>query len=240
MAHRASPGMASGSRLVVSTRTDGHRSRSCSARAATPAIRCWQLSITSRASESASVANTRSAAVMPGRNSRALQDCRWPACPAPRAPRGAAWLSSVIGASSTSQTPSRARSTQARRPGVARRVLPAPPGPTIVVSRAVSRSAATRQVSASRPTKLETAARRLVRRAGIGSSGWMPRSSRRCCPATSATGIRAQVLGQAVLEVPDRRPARRRCGPWPPVRPSICRQTVRAGDRRRPTRRVPR
>ncbi len=56
--------------------------------------------------------------------------------------------SSVTGASSTSQTPSAQRSTQGRPASTASLVFPAPPGPTIVVSRPSSISAAMRASSA--------------------------------------------------------------------------------------------
>ena len=80
-------------------------------------------------------------------------------------------LASVTGASSTNQTPSTRSETHCPATSFASLVLPAPPGPTIVTSRPVSSNPDTLATSSSRPMKLVSDERRLLRRRRAPAGG---------------------------------------------------------------------
>ena len=193
--------MPSGSRLVASTRSSGHSPSSCSARLALASMTCSQLSRMSTARRSARPSRNRLSA------SRGEIDVprssRW-ISRSPTLPSTACGTSApdVTPASSASQMPSGARSTIVCADSAARRVLPAPPGPTSVTSRLCSSDLAMRATSSSRPMKLVSCALRLVlRAAGAGAGASSPRSTARwvCCssgdgstPSSSARRTRSR------------------------------------------------
>ena len=129
------------------------RARSCPAPAGTPTAD--------------SVSSTRVRASRCGRSPRRCSISRTSRTPIPSSTARAIESGSLTGASSANQTPSGIRSTQVAATSLASRVLPEPPAPTTVTSRVgvgpSSSSRRTRLASSSRPTKLVTAARRLVR-----------------------------------------------------------------------------
>jgi ABC-type dipeptide/oligopeptide/nickel transport system ATPase component len=85
---------------------------------------------------------------------------------------------SPTGASSVSQTPPGIRSVRRSADSTASRVLPAPPGPVRVTRRFSSSSLPTRTSSCSRPTKLVSRARRLVRARGCSCRADSPAQHR--------------------------------------------------------------
>ena len=171
-----SPSTPSGSRLVASTRSVGQDARRSSTSRAVASSRCSQLSTTSRYGPALSVATRSEKSSVPRRASRVRS--RTMASRRSRAARNAGRtpLSSRTGASSTSEAPPPWAACHARPTSVASRVLPAPPGPTTVASRLPVSTPRTRSVSASRPRKLVSPARRPGRRP---MGGWTPGTSSR-------------------------------------------------------------
>ncbi len=133
----------SGARLVARTRSSFDRDTSACTRSATPAITCSQLSSTSSAGP------VPSAPTMPPTASPPPANCR----PSP-APTAAATSAAT---SSSAVTPARATKcttgcSAARPTAWDSRVLPSPPGPTTVTTRAARSNPATAAMSASRPS----------------------------------------------------------------------------------------
>ena len=120
----------------------GQAASSESTRSATSWTRCSQLSSTSSTRRSAITSTSRSSRRAAGREVlRREVVCRLSTYSlAPSVVRivGATSAASASGASSTNQMPSPVCSTSARPVSVASRVLPAPPGPTMVTSRVPS------------------------------------------------------------------------------------------------------
>ena len=119
---------------------------------------------------------------------------------------------SLTDANSTIQTPSARRVEAARAACTASRVLPAPPGPTRVVSRDVSRSVPSAAMSCSRPTKLVSGVAQVgQRRVRFGSARGRRTSAR---PSAGCGRARRRARPTA------RRPARRRAAHGPARTPS--------------------
>ncbi len=180
---RCSPSMPSGSRLVATTRRRGQCASRRSTSAAASATRCSQLSMTRRVSRGSSASTSRSkpSRAPPGAVGSSSRF-------ASREPRTASSVGTRLspserGASSASQTPPGVVSTSSAASSQASRVLPAPPGPTSVTRRWRASSPPMRSRSSSRPTKLVSVARRLLRRgrgAVAGAGGPLPLTTARC------------------------------------------------------------
>ena len=171
--------MPSGSRLVVSRCTRGHRRTIASAVLAQPSIRCSQLSSTISTSCGARASSTDSSTGRPGwavsRNA-----CEMAAATA---------SSSVTAASSASQTPSPDPSRSPAATCRASLVLPAPPAPARVTSREDPTSARTSATSRARPMNADSWAGRLFGSAGLPSDRSGGNSARR--PAAVSWKIRS-------------------------------------------------
>ncbi len=176
--------MPSGSRLVASTRRSGQAASSRCTRAAVSAIRCSQLSTTTSSRRSRSAAASRSTG-----SCRVFGDGNSPVSRSPSAARTACGTSdpSVSGARSTKHASSGAAAS------IATRVLPMPPGPVRVTSRAVPSSSRTRSSSSARPTKLVSWAGTPVARAGSApriARGVSASSGDGSAPSSSASVLR--------------------------------------------------
>ena len=152
-----SPDTPSASRLVARIRNAGASRSSASTSSAQAAIRCSQLSSTSRSARSRSVSS---------RTSRADR------CGPSRTPRTVAIVCATrsgteSGARSTSHTPSGESFTRPDASRTARRVLPTPPAPVSDTSRDDVSTPGNSRSSFRRPTKLVRSAGRLWRR-GLG------------------------------------------------------------------------
>ena len=174
-----SPPMPSGSRLVATRCTLGHRRKMASAVLAQPPIRCSQLSSTISMSCGARASSRVSRTGRPG----------WAAIPSASQMADATASSSETAASSTSQTPSPDPSSSSAatcRPSL---VLPHPPAPVSVTRRDDSTRARTSASSRSRPMNVASWAGRLFRSAGLPSerSGGNPA----CRPAAWSWKIRS-------------------------------------------------
>ena len=200
-----SPPSPRASRLVASTRSSGQCTSSCSTTRADSPMTCSQLSMTTIVGRSARCSTSRS---------RPADASPWRG-PASRSPMPTATASGTAAGSPTgaSSTRNASCSSWPRASSCARRVFPAPPGPTIVTSRwaATRRPRAAR--SSSRPMKRLRPTVMLVRRPGarprgLGrqeqardpGGGWPPRA-----PAAPDR---------------DRGPAPRRAPRGPPGRPA--------------------
>src|SRR6266849_7087613 len=143
-AHVTSPPTSSGSLLVATILSSGAAASSSAAISAADSTRCSQLSSTTSARRTDRWRPTASARVRPDPGSftrRASATCSQANCPPDR------------GEKSTNQTPSGNCSATTEASWIASRVLPAPPAPVRVSSRASTRRAAAFASSASRPTK---------------------------------------------------------------------------------------
>ena len=164
-----SPGTFNPSRLVASTRTPGQVSSMFRTSDATGRLRCSQLSSTSSSSFARRNSSSVSVTLMPSRGDNA------------NAP------ASASGTPSTSRTPASSHhQAPSRYPGAAtaalwspRRVLPTPPTPTNVTTRADASASTTSTRSASRPTNELSAVGRLPRETLDATSGPNSRTSPR-------------------------------------------------------------
>ena len=202
----ASPGTPSGSRLVASTAGlgAGRQQRGCHLRRAVE-----HLLAVVEADQQPAIAQLARSATRAG-PAPARRGLRWRP-PPPR--RSAAF--SVTAPRSTHQTPSRHRPTCSAMACAARRVFPAPPGPTRVTDRS---SASTRCSSASssrRPTNVVGWTGRLCAASSSERSGAVSPASR---GRSSNTALGQREVAQAVdaavaqLEVLGQRVARQRRG----------------------------
>ncbi len=151
--HVISPPIANGSRLVATILIAGAAVRRPAATSAAASTRCSQLSSTITALRLARCRPTASARVPPD------PDSLTPRVTATWSQRNSPPESEDR---STNQAPSGNRSATAEANCSARRVLPAPPGPVRVSSRASDSRAAAWASSASRPTKRVSGTGRLV------------------------------------------------------------------------------
>ena len=143
-----SPSIPSRSRLVASTTTRGQPRRMASTSGRTPSRTCSQLSSTRSSRLGARKWTTESTTPASG--------CR--RTPSDVASAGATAAGSVSGASSHHETPSANWPDTATAARPARRVLPTPPIPVSVTSRASPILAAASAMSSTRPTKLVASA----------------------------------------------------------------------------------
>jgi hypothetical protein len=180
----ASPGMRSRSRLVASRQTFGHERSSASASAAQASIRCSQLSSTSSRRASRIWPTSAATGSSPARN--------W--TPRARAVSPTTSAGSRIGASSTSRAPSAKCGSRRAASSRASRVLPLPPGPVRVSSRAPASRRSRSASSRSRPTKpVSWRGSWLGRAPAASASCWPARISRyssRVCGSGSAPSSR--------------------------------------------------
>ena len=136
-----SPSTARPSRLVARMRTLRHSCSTASANSPASSSRCSQLSSTSR-----SCLARRNSTMLPLRDTLG-----WGCTPSVAATTCTSASGSLAAASSHSHAPSGKRGSISAATWVARRVLPTPPTPIRVTSRASSRAFATRSSSSSRP-----------------------------------------------------------------------------------------
>ncbi len=138
-----SPATASRSRLVASTFTPGHAASSRSVNAAASASRCSQLSSTSSDRCAARCSNTATSSGCRARSATPSTDAT-------------AWTTKPCrtGTRSAKAQPDGNDDAASHVTATARRVLPTPPGPTRVTSRASRRASTTPARSCSRPTKV--------------------------------------------------------------------------------------
>lgn len=141
--HTVSPATRSGSRLVVRTRTWGQTVSTARQNLADSSMSDSQLSMTSssRRSPSASIRVSASA-----RDGSALT-------PSTAATRGSIWSPRTASASSTSQTPPGNSPATWLATRTASLLLPMPPAPQSVTTRATPSRSVSSSTSASRPTK---------------------------------------------------------------------------------------
>ena len=223
--------MPSGSRLVATRCTRGHRRKIASAVLAQPPIRCSQLSSTISTSCGARASSRASRAGWPG----------WAASRNAAEMASATASSSVTAASSTSHTPSPEPSSSPAATCSPSRVLPHPPAPVKVTSREDSTSARTSASSRSRPMNADSWAGRLCSSAGLPSDrsggnsacrpaacSWKirsgrPRSFSRCTPrsvSAAPSGSQSRTSAAAVSDTST-------CPPYPTAATRAARCTSR-------------
>ena len=155
-----SPGMPSGSRLVASTRSRGQEASSRSTTSAAGSITCSQLSTSSNASRGRSHSTSRSIGSTGSPLAGHVDDV-----PVEQTVDGAERLhhAGQLGHRREVHEPGAELRTSAAvdrsTTSVASRVLPAPPGPTIVTSRPLASCLDSRATSSSRPTSRVNGAR---------------------------------------------------------------------------------
>jgi hypothetical protein len=203
-------------RLVAKIATPGQRANSSPRAPATP-VTCSRLS------------NTGSQRSSPSCSARASSGARVPARSAPTARAIPATTCSgrVTAARATNTMPAAKRSPRPSATATARRVLPTPPGPLKVTSRARSSSPPTSAISSWRPTNEVSCTGRVFRLAsrvrGGGKSASSPSTTSSCRRSGAAMSL-SRCAPRSRTETPSGRARAtsprvasetRTCPPWP-------------------------